>query len=289
MATEVPGFRGLDLEEATRLRRVADGGFVVDLSADYGFGDRVAGGYLLALALRAGAEASQLDRPAAISAHFLHPGVPGVCAVRVRELRRTRTVESLELELEQDGRGVLRAILTFTDASRPGLEHDVASPPPSMPGSLSGIPSLQMRGRDAGMELSGLHQRFECRWELPGDGVDRPLSPRCEGWHRFDPPGPFDPAIVDDGRALFVADFVTWGAVLQAHSSEPFGRDLPVIGASLDFNATIHDRAATPWLYARAECPVARDGLHGVTSQLWDEHGQLCLSAVSTLVGIPMR
>jgi len=274
----------MDIEEATRVEAGRNGGFIASLTTDY-FHVRPAGGYLLALALRAAAASTDLVRPASMSAHFLGAGDEGPCNLDVATLRRSRRAHSLQVVIEQDGQQLMRALLWFTDPDRAGLTHDFAVPP--APSATDAVLPVQERARAEGMELAGLHDHFECRWtqrEVSSSIRDR--TPTCEGWHRFLPPGPFEPAITDDGRALFVLDYISWAAAIAPHSEAPFGHDLPVVGASLDFNATFHRRAATPWLFARAECPIAGEGLHGVVGQLFDEHGKLCLSSVSTLVGL---
>ncbi|MBU1288922.1 MAG: thioesterase family protein [Alphaproteobacteria bacterium] len=62
-----------DFEEATRLLRLDDQSWAVDLRADWGLWSP-AGGFISALALRAAGEATRLPRPASMTCHFLRMG-----------------------------------------------------------------------------------------------------------------------------------------------------------------------------------------------------------------------
>src|SRR4029078_572185 len=82
--------------------RPTDGGGTIDLSRDWEiWGPN--GGYLAAIAPRAGGGATELTRPASLSAHFRGVAEFAPVDLAVRTLRRTKRAESIAVAMTQDG------------------------------------------------------------------------------------------------------------------------------------------------------------------------------------------
>jgi acyl-coenzyme A thioesterase PaaI-like protein len=98
--------------EATAVR--ADkGGFLVDLDPRWAVGDKLHGGYLLAVLGRAVTAGSPGHaHPVAITASFLRPPVAGAAGVSVTMLRSGRTTALYRAGLVQDGQVCVEALVT---------------------------------------------------------------------------------------------------------------------------------------------------------------------------------
>ncbi len=92
-----------DLGVDTAVEEIGDGRYRAALSRDWEiWGPN--GGYVAAIALRAGAAYSDLPRPASFSCHYLAAGEFAPAEAHVRTLRRTKRAESLAITLTQGDR-----------------------------------------------------------------------------------------------------------------------------------------------------------------------------------------
>ncbi|MEW9552010.1 thioesterase family protein [Nonomuraea sp. NPDC050783] len=101
--------------EATTLTELNEDEFGAVLDAEWSVGGRMHGGYLLAVLGRAACLRTEPEHPhvTAVSASFLEPPDEGRAVVRVRLLRRGRTVSQVGATLVQDGRPRVEAHLTL--------------------------------------------------------------------------------------------------------------------------------------------------------------------------------
>jgi len=119
--------------EATAVR-AADGGFVTDLDPLWAVGDKLHGGYLLAVLGRAvTASGGGHAHPVAVTASFLRPPAAGPASVSVTLLREGRTTAQYRASLVQDGRVCVEALVTqgALDDAAPWWS---AAPAPDLPG-----------------------------------------------------------------------------------------------------------------------------------------------------------
>ena len=115
-----------DFEVDTRLEG-GDGCYVARLSRDWEiWGPN--GGYVAAIALRAAGREAQIQRPASFAGHFLSVARFEAVDVSVRMVRRGRRSESMHVEIRQEDRPILQALVR-TAADGPGLEHDATVAP----------------------------------------------------------------------------------------------------------------------------------------------------------------
>ena len=120
-----------DLELATRVEGEG-GAYVAQLSEDWEiWGPN--GGYLAAIALRAAGKVSQIERPSSFYCHFLSPPAFDDVRLEVSILKRGHRAESFAVEMRQQDKPILHAMIKMT-ADAPGYSHqhlqapDVPSP-----------------------------------------------------------------------------------------------------------------------------------------------------------------
>ena len=120
-----PG-QDFEFDRATAVRATGDGStFLIDVDAGWTVGPKPNGGYLLAAAARAGAEAlaaagSPHRDPASSTAHYLAAPDPGPAEVLTQVLRVGRTASQVRATITQGGRPCVEA--TFTMGALP--THD---------------------------------------------------------------------------------------------------------------------------------------------------------------------
>ncbi|MEU6034048.1 thioesterase family protein [Actinomadura sp. NPDC047616] len=87
--------------------------FDADLDAQWSVGDKLHGGYVLAVMARAAARAASPEHPhpAAVSATFLRAPDPGPVVIAVDTLREGRTVSQLRVRMSQDDRPMVEALI----------------------------------------------------------------------------------------------------------------------------------------------------------------------------------
>src|SRR5262249_23640841 len=120
-----------DLAQDTALEVRDDGHYRATLRGDWEIWGPM-GGYVAACALRAGGAATEHLRPAAVSCHYLGVARFGPIALRVETRRGGRTATSLRVEVTQDERAILDAML-WSVGDAEGLEHD-ETVAPDVPG-----------------------------------------------------------------------------------------------------------------------------------------------------------
>jgi acyl-CoA thioesterase len=114
------------LEADTRLEGTGDV-YTATLSSDWAiWGPN--GGYVASIALRAAGRHGGRLRPASIAAHFLGVAAFGPIEVRCRILRSTRAATSTLVELVQDGKPIVAALVWSVD-DLPGLDFHTSRRP----------------------------------------------------------------------------------------------------------------------------------------------------------------
>jgi acyl-coenzyme A thioesterase PaaI-like protein len=109
-----------------------DGSFVAELDPQWAVGDKLHGGYLMAVLGRAVSAAAGHEHPVAITTSFLRPPAAGEATVEVVTLREGRTTSQYRATLAQDGQVCAEALVTQggLDDAEPWWS---AAPPPELP------------------------------------------------------------------------------------------------------------------------------------------------------------
>jgi acyl-CoA thioesterase len=225
------------------------------------------GGYVAAIALRAAGAVSPFARPASFFCHYLAVAAFAPVDLTVTTRRAGRTVLSQRVEMTQDGRPILDAMV-WSVGQIEGLVHeDGEAPDVPDPDELPSEPERHFNFWD------NFDQRpidyFEA-WPPPG-----PAEPTWRTWVRCRPTATVADPWVDAARTLVVLDVMSWpsGSRPHAHRSPPF------IAPSLDLYASFqHPGTAEEWLLLDGHSPVAGDGLLSWNGRVWTRDRKLVAS-----------
>jgi acyl-CoA thioesterase len=265
----------MSLDEATRLEGEA-GRFSIRLDDAWEIWGP-SGGYLAATALRAAGTSAEIPRPASFYCHFLSSPEFEEVELTVELLKRGRRSESISVRMTQRDEPVLEAMIR-TAADGPGYEHQEAAAPGVAPPESS-EPLLRMKD---GKPLFNFWTNLSCRRpEEDQAGAEAP--PAVREWVRFEPDHSFDEPFLDAARPLILLDTFGWPAVWQRF------RGADYVAPNLDTYVLFHrPTAGRDWLLVDHECPVATDGLLGVSGRVWDADGRLLAGGSAQLLCIPL-
>jgi acyl-CoA thioesterase len=238
------------------------------------------GGIVSALALRAAAAESELDRPVTYYCHYLNPAEEGDADLTVTSLRRSRRAESLRVDVDQDGRGLVEA-LVWTAAAGEGIDHHTAE----MPAAGAPTDHAPIESYVAGWPPFEFWRNLEYRpLLLPGQELFTAGRAALRTWLRFKPTATFPDPAVAAARLVILADTFIYPASQMAH---PNWRS-SYWAVSLDLAVTIHDPGSdAEWLLVDAETPAASGGVMGGWVHIWSEDGRLLASSVQQMLQRP--
>jgi acyl-CoA thioesterase II len=259
-----------DLRADTAVESVGEGRYRCDLSADWEIWGPM-GGYVAAVALRAAGAEANGRRPAAFSCHYLGVAAFAPVDVVVQTRKGGRTASSQRVEISQEGRPILDAMV-WSAADNDGLEHDEALPP-EVPGPED-LPSIsELLPDDAGppfpfwrnFDAKPIH--FEADWPPPG-----PRPAHWQEWLRFLPSATFEDPWADAARSVILVDLPSWPSAHRPHAwQEP-----PYVAPTLDLNVAFHRPTDDQeWLLCDGAAPVSTGGLFGWTARVWSPGGRL--------------
>ncbi len=232
------------------------------------------GGYVAAIALRAAGAESPLVRPASFFCHYLSVAAFEPVDLVVTPLRTGRTVSAQRVEMSQDGRPVLEAMV-WSVGDVDGLEHEDVDPP-EVPDPEE-LPAVAVLPPDPDRPRFPFWENFDQRlievhdtWPPPV-----PLPPTWRTWVRCRGSASFDDPWVDAARSLIVLDVGSWPAGSRPHAY----RDPPYIAPSLDLYASFqYPGGDSEWLLLDAHSPVAQGGLLSWNGRVWSRDRRLVAS-----------
>ncbi len=257
------------LDEATRLAG-EDGSFSIRLDEAWEIWGP-SGGYLAAIALRAAGRLAAIPRPASFYCHFLRAPAFDDVELSVEVLKRGRRSEALSVAMTQQGKPILQALVR-TAAEAPGYRHQEPTAPAVAPVNAS-------------TPVNPAQYRFwnNVTWRRP-ESAEATTAAVVRDWLRFEPVACFDDPFIDAARPLILLDTFGWPAVYERHKGTDF------TAPNLDISVSFHrSAAASEWLLIDHECPIADDGLLGVSGRVWSEDGSLLATGIAQLCCIPLR
>jgi acyl-CoA thioesterase II len=259
-----------DLGTDTTVRDLGDGRYEATLSRDWEIWGPM-GGYVAAVALRAAGLATEHARPVAFSCHYLGVARFEDVQLTVEPRRDGRSASSHRVELSQDGRPILDAMV-WSAAANEGLEHDETEVP-AVPGP-DDLPDI----RDLVPEEEGPPFPFWENFDARPIDFERPWPPegprpaRWQEWLRFRPTASFEDPWVDAARAVILVDLPSWPSAHRPHA----WRQPPFTAPTLDLNVAFHSPAAGDgWLLCDGAAPRSTGGLFGWTARVWSPDGAL--------------
>lgn len=259
-----------DLADDTAVQLIDDGVYEATPSADWEIWGPM-GGYIASFALRAAGAETPHPRPTSFSCHYL--GVARFEPIQIRvETRKTgRSATSQRVDVTQDGRPILDAMVWST-AVGDGLEHDeTVAPDVPGPDELLEISELLPDEAEPSFafwnNLDAKPIDFEADW--PPDG---PRPARWREWLRFRPAATFEDPWADAARSVILVDLPSWPSANRPHAwTQP-----PFVAPTLDLNVAFHQpTAGEEWLLCDGTAPLSGGGQFGWTARVWSPGGRL--------------
>jgi len=273
-----------DLGEDTAVEALGDGRYRATVSADWEIWGPM-GGYIAAFALRAAGAATEHPHPAAFSCHYLGVARFEPIDLTVSARRQGRAASSHRVEISQEGRPILDAMV-WSVADTDGLEHDeTVAPDVPRPDQLPSIEELLPPDAEPPFpfwrNFDAKPIAFEAEW--PPEG---PRPARWQEWLRFLPSATFADPWVDAARSVILVDLPSWPSAHRPHA----WRQPPFIAPTLDLSVAFHRPTADDeWLLCDGSAPLSTRGLFGWTARVWSPGGQLHASGGGQCLYRPVR
>jgi acyl-CoA thioesterase len=266
----------MDFEQATAVEGT-DGRYSAQLSGDWCVWSP-AGGYLMAVALRAAGRQTAFAEPLSLSCHFLAAPKLDAVQLTVTSLRKTRVAESLRVSMQQEGKPVIE-LLVWCGGPVEGYAHEDAAMPEVPPAE-----ALAPHQPQAG--VPGFHTLWQHLEHRPCGPLhwqhQAAAAPRQRDWIRLrDFPEAADP-FLDAGRSAVVLDSFTWPAAAHAYAG-----DSRFVAPTISFSIELQRRTTSPWLLSDAYAPCAVDGRINIHNRLWSPDGKLIATGNGTLICRP--
>lgn len=246
-----------EFEAATRVVRRSGGLYDGEIAPGWDIGGNANGGYLMALAAAAMADAAGRP-PLSLTAHYLRPGKVGRCEIDVDVVRSGRRLATVAAQLRAAGETSLALLGTFGEQPDPGPEVIEGAPP--------ALPPFDECVRSGPPIESGFGDRVEVRIR-PGDAGFREGRPsgiaEVAGWFEFADRHP-----VDALGMLLVAD---------AFAPVCFNRPEFPLGWAPTLELTVHVRGVPmpgP-VRCRFRSHFMQNGLFEEDGEVWDAGGHL--------------
>lgn len=248
---------------ATRLSRLADSEYRVELGSGWEVAGAVNGGYLLAVLAKALRETSPgTTDPLVISTYYLGPSTAGPATVSVRSIREGKSTSTFAVDLIQGESSTITALATMgTLSSLPGDVATTATEP-EVPG-----PDQCIKVAEASpnfVAVAPLISRYDMRLDpaTSGFAVGEPSGRGLlQGWIRLADGAEPDPLAL----LAFVDAF------------PPVMFDLGRFGWSPTVELTAHVRAipAPGWIKVKVSTSNIAGGMFEEDCELWDSTGRL--------------
>jgi acyl-CoA thioesterase-2 len=264
-----------DLGRDTAVHRRGDGTFEASVSADWEIWGPM-GGYVASIALRAAGECRDDDAmmPVAFSCHYYRVAAFAPVEIAVSTRKAGRSAISQRVEVSQDGREILDAMV-WAARENEGLEHDETEMPDvAHPDELLDIRDLLPDDAEPPFpfwrNLDAKPLDFEAEWPPSG-----PRPARWREWLRFTPTATFDDPWLDACRAVILVDLPSWPSAHRPHA----WKQPPFTAPTLDLNVAFHRPAAAhAWLLCDGAAPLSTRGLFGWTARIWSTDRELVAS-----------
>jgi acyl-CoA thioesterase len=253
--------RGFAFDLATAVREEGEG-WAAEVDEGWTVAGRPNGGYLLAMAARAGMEAVGQPSPLAVSGHFLSPAEPGPAELAVDRLRAGRSLSTARVTLVQEGQARLAALVTagrIDPEAGPGWRR--AEGPDGLPpveDCLKAWPELP-----GGTRVNLLHH------------LDLRMDPATVGWVAGRPGGRLDMrgwVRFADGRA---ADPLALLQVVDALPPSSFELGLPSWAPTVELTVYLRGIPAPGWLACIVRGRLWQGGWFDEEAEVWDSAGRL--------------
>jgi acyl-CoA thioesterase len=246
-------------DRATALSSLAVGRFGGVISEEFWVQVGPNGGYLTAIALRGAAaivpEPSRLPR--SIHVRFLSPPRAGGFELHASEIRRGRSMTTVGVRMDQEGKTFLEASACFSEPFSPIQFQDARMPE-----------ALALEAGEPLPKLIPLNHHYDLVRAIGGALRTNPQA-RTGGYLRFSEPRPIDTLAL---AALWDA----WPPAVFARAIEQrFRGAVPTVEASCFFRAPSRVVPAGEHVLMKVESTTASDGFVEEDAELWSQDGVL--------------
>ena len=245
---------------ATAVQPAAAGQWTASIHPGWDIAGNANGGYLLAVAARALADATGRPDPVTVTAHFLSPCQPGSIRITAQVLREGRRFATGTATMFADARPLLAVLGTFGDLSQAEGPELVQGAPPELP-----PPEQCVRLHPAGTFPPPFMGRVDLRLH-PDDAAfatgRQSGHALMRGWFRL----PGDEPV--DSLALLCA--------VDAFPPTAFNARLPIAWTpTVELTAHIRASPAPGWLRCRFSTRFVTAGFLEEDGEVWDSTGRL--------------
>ncbi len=248
----------MTLAEATAVRRIDDRTHAAEIHPGWDIVGNANGGYLLAIAGRASAEAAGRPDPVSITAHFLNPAKPGPVTIETEVVREGRRFSAVRATMRSGDRPILTTLGSFAELTESGSTERVEAAPPDLPppeDCLRIEPTQTFPPPFVGRVDLRLHPEHENFGDIGG-------VPRVRGWFRL-----LDDEALNATALLVAAD---------AFPPTVFFADLPLAWVpTLEQTTHIRARPAPGWLRCAFTTRFITGGFLEEDGEVWDAEGRL--------------
>lgn len=242
---------------ASAVRLLSPDRFGADIAPGWDIVGNANGGYLLAIAARAAAEAAGGRRPVSITGHFLAPGRPGPIQIDTEIERTGRRITTVRATMRDETRALLAVLGSFAAGeSDPHPITRIEAAPPDMPAPEDCVPVEP---------TESFPPPFMGKVELrvhPEDAAMDSGVPRFRGWFRL-----------RSGESID-----HFGLLVAVDSFPPtiFAARMPVAWTpTLELTAHVRNVPEPGWLRCEFTTRFISGGYLEEDGEVWDASGRL--------------
>ena len=264
----------MNFAEATSVTKIGKGHYTGEIETGWDIMEITNGGYLMAMAGRAMADASNGRHLVSLTGHFMNPGRAGTAEIELENLKEGRSYTTARAVLSSAGKPLLSvtgslANPTSTDTS-PSL---LSGSPPSLP-----VPEdcTRATSSDSAPFPPPIVDRVDLRVhpDDAGGALGNPTGTAMfRGWFRL-----LDGELIDE-----------LGVILSSDIFPPaiFNTDHPMAWTpTLDLTVHIRNPGPHEWLACKFQTRFVTGGFLEEDGEIWDEEGNLvALSRQLAVVG----
>ena len=248
----------MSLREASAVEQTGEGSWSGAVAPGWDIAGNANGGYLLAIAARAAAGATERPDPVSVTAHYLAPAKPGPVTIDTTVLKQGRQLATASAVLSSSERPLVAILGSFGDLQPGRTTERVESGPPDLPPPEECVlvePTPTFPPPFVGRIELRLHPDHVAFGGLPG-------VPRVRGWFRLRDDEPIDTV------ALLVA--------VDAFPPTIFFANVPVPWVpTLELTTHVRARPAPGWLRCEFTTRFITGGFLEEDGEVWDSTGRL--------------
>jgi acyl-CoA thioesterase len=244
---------------ASHVEPTESGAFTGEIQPGWDIMGNTDGGYLLAIAARAAAEAAGRPDPVSVTAHYLRPGTPGPVSIDTEVVKTGRRFSVVRSTLGRD-KPIITTLGSYGTLEPSDAVERVDSEPPDLPPPDECI-TMEPTDTFPPPFMGKVEIRFDPAETLFATGTPSG-RPHMKGWFRLRDDEPVDTI------ALLLA--------VDAFPPTVFNANLPIAWTpTLELTAHVRAQPVPGWLRCEFTTRFITGGFLEADGELWDESGRL--------------